>query len=70
MLKDFSRSWYVDVPKTGSYQVNISYKMRYKDKDFIIANIGNELAFNLKGKGKKVEKLRLFRNGTELFNCS
>ena len=60
MLKDFSRSWYVDVPKTGSYQVNISYKMRYKDKDFIIANKGNELAFNLKGKGKKVEKLQSF----------
>jgi len=60
MLKDFSRSWYVDVPEPGSYQVNISYKMRYKDKDFIIANANSELAFNLKGKGKKVEKLQSF----------
>jgi len=60
MLKDFSRSWYIDVPKTGSYQVNISYKMRYKDKDFIIGNKVNELAFSLKGKGQKVEKLQSF----------
>jgi len=60
MLKDFSRSWYVDVPKAGSYQVSISYKMRYKDKDFILANASDELVFNLKGKGKKVEKLQSF----------
>ncbi len=60
MLKDFSRSWYVDVPETGSYQVNVSYKMRYKDKDFIISNKVNELAFSLKGKGQKVDKLPSF----------
>ena len=60
MLKDFSRSWYVDVPKVGSYQVNISYKMRYKDKDFIFVNASNELAFKLKGQGQKVEKLQSF----------
>jgi len=60
MLKDFSRSWYVDVPTAGSYQVNISYKMRYKDKDFIIGNKVNEIAFSLKGKGQKVEKLQSF----------
>jgi alpha-L-fucosidase len=48
------------VPETGSYQVNISYKMRYKDKDFIIGNKVNELAFSLKGKGQKVEKVQSF----------
>ncbi len=60
MLKDFLRSWYIDVPEAGSYQVNISYKMRYKDKDFILANADFELVFNLKGKGNKVEKLQSF----------
>jgi len=60
MLKDFLRSWYIDVPEAGSYQVNISYKMRYKDKDFILANADSELVFNLKGKGNKVEKLQSF----------
>jgi len=70
MLKDFSRSWYVDVPKAGSYQVNISYKMRYKDKDFIIANTSDELAFNLKGKGQKVEKLQSFDGNEQKLNVS
>lgn len=60
MLKDFSRSWYVDVPKAGSYKVKINYKMGYKDKDFILANSSDELAFNLTGKGKKVKKLQAF----------
>jgi len=60
MLKDFSRSWYVDVPAAGSYQVKINYNMRYKDKDFIIATTADELNFNLKGKGGKVEKLLAF----------
>jgi len=60
MLKDFSRSWYVDVPTAGSYKVKINYKMRYKDKDFILANTSDELAFNLTGKGKKVRKLQDF----------
>jgi len=60
MLKDFSRSWYVDVPEAGNYQVKISYNMRYKDKDFILANVNSELSFNLKGKGKKVERLKAF----------
>ncbi|WP_353517741.1 alpha-L-fucosidase [Thalassotalea sp. SU-HH00458] len=60
MLKDFSRSWYVDVPKAGKYQVKITYKMRYQDKDFILVNNANELAFNLKGKGDKVEVVQAF----------
>ena len=60
MLKDFSRSWYLDVPKPGEYQVSISYKMRYKDKDFIVASGNDELAFNLLGRGKKVEALQDF----------
>jgi len=68
MLKDFSRSWYVDVPELGSYQVNISYKMRYKDKDFVIANASNELAFNLQGKGEKVEKLQSFDGNEQKLN--
>jgi len=60
MLKDFSRSWYLDVPKAGSYKVSITYKMRYKDKDFVLASANDEIAFNLLGKGKKVEALQAF----------
>jgi len=48
------------VPTAGSYKVKINYKMRYKDKDFILANTSDELAFNLTGKGKKVRKLQDF----------
>jgi len=70
MLKDFSRSWYVDVPEPGSYQVNISYKMRYKDKDFIVVNANSELAFNLKGKGQKVEKLQSFDGNEQKLTVS
>jgi len=70
MLKDFSRSWYVDVPDPGNYQVKISYKMRYKDKDFIIANTTDELAFNLKGKGQKVEKLQSFDGNEQKVSVS
>jgi len=70
MLKDFSRSWYLDVPVPGSYQVNISYKMRYKDKDFIVANAKGELAFKLKGKGQKVEKLQSFDGNEQKLNVS
>ncbi len=60
MLKDFSRSWYVDVPVAGSYKVKINYKMRYKDKDFVIASANDQLAFNLKGRGHKVKTLQSF----------
>ncbi|WP_052379870.1 MULTISPECIES: alpha-L-fucosidase [unclassified Pseudoalteromonas] len=70
MLKDFSRSWYVDVPKAGSYKVKINYKMRYKDKDFILANSSDELAFNLKGKGKKVKKLQAFDGNEQVAKTS
>jgi len=66
MLKDFSRSWYVDVPTAGSYKVKINYKMRYKDKGFILANTSDELAFNLKGKGKgKIVKTLQAFDGNE-----
>jgi alpha-L-fucosidase len=70
MLKDFSRSWYVDVPEAGNYNVKISYKMRYKDKDFILANADSELAFNLKGKGQKVEKLQSFDGNEQKLSVS
>ncbi|OUS29115.1 hypothetical protein A9Q98_06515 [Thalassotalea sp. 42_200_T64] len=68
MLKDFSRSWYVDVPRAGSYQVKVNYKMRYKD--FILANSSDELAFNLKGKGKKVKTLQSFDGNEQAVKVS
>ncbi len=44
--------------------------MRYKDKDFILANVGSELAFNLKGKGKKVEKIQSFDGNEQKLTVS
>jgi len=60
MLKDFYRSWYLDVPIPGTYQVSISYRMKYAEKDFILAAADNELTFSLNGKGNKVETARSF----------
>ncbi|WP_435274134.1 alpha-L-fucosidase [Psychrobium sp. nBUS_13] len=60
MLKDFSRSWYLDVPQAGSYQVEISYAMRYKDKDFTFSNGTNTLDFTLYGKGNKMQTMQAF----------
>jgi hypothetical protein len=40
--------------------------MRYKDKDFIIASNSDELAFSLKGKGAKVERLDPFDGNEHL----
>ncbi len=60
MLKDFYRSWYLDVPTPGTYQVTISYQMKYAEKDFILAAGDNELIFSLNGKGKKVETAGAF----------
>ncbi len=65
MLKDFYRSWYVDVPEAGRYQVKINFKMRYKEKDFILANATDELLFRLKGKGEKVAAVQAF-DGNEI----
>ena len=60
MLKDFSRSWYVDVPNAGNYKAVITYKMKYKDKDFILSTSNSDVNFNLLGRGGKVEAVKAF----------
>ncbi|WOH39481.1 alpha-L-fucosidase [Thalassotalea fonticola] len=70
MLKDFSRSWYIDVPKVGSYKVKINYKMRYKEKDFILVSHSDELTFNLKGKGQNVETNQSFDGNEQAVKVS
>ena len=69
MLKDFYRSWYLDVPTPGTYQVSISYRMKYSKKDFILAAGDNELAFSLTGKGNKVETAGSF-DGNETITAT
>lgn len=67
MLKDFSRSWYVNVPTAGSYQVKISYKMHFKEKDFILISPNDELAFSLKGQKGTAENPLVFDGNEETF---
>jgi alpha-L-fucosidase len=60
MLKDYSRSWHVDVPKAGEYKAVITYKMKYADKDFILSTADSDVTFTLRGRGAKVEALQAF----------
>jgi len=70
MLKDFLRSCYPDVPKAGNYQVSMSYKMRYKDKDFILVSANDEVVFNLQGRGQKVEAIQAFDGNEQKLNIT
>lgn len=60
MLKDYARSWYIDVPKAGMYQAQITYKMKYKSKDFVLESDADRLPFTLTGKGQMVVNNSLF----------
>jgi alpha-L-fucosidase len=52
MLKDFYRSWYVEVPEAGQYHAEMVYKMRYDQKRFVLSSDGGRVAFTLAGNGK------------------
>jgi len=67
MLKDFYRSWYIDIPRPGSYKVKITYSMKYNEKDFILASEAGELAFTLKGQDIQtyVGELKFDRKGIQ-----
>ncbi len=59
LLKDFYRSWYVDVPAAGVYSAEITYKMKYGSKDFEWKVAANSIPFTLIGNGKRKEKAAL-----------
>ena len=60
ILRDYSRSWDVDILEAGSYAVTITYKMKLADKDFKLqAGNGQPLLFNLKGDASLTAKSEL-----------
>ncbi|QZE15813.1 alpha-L-fucosidase [Halosquirtibacter laminarini] len=57
ILKDFSRSWDVNVTQVGSYRVELTYRMKFDQKKFKFI-IGNDpYLFTLFGSGKWHAKL-------------
>ena len=49
LLKDFYRSWTLDIPAPARYMVEISYRLPYEEKDFIVAGSADEQAVSLQG---------------------
>ncbi|MFR9651635.1 MAG: alpha-L-fucosidase [Rikenellaceae bacterium] len=57
ILRDYYRSWDIDVVEPGLYEVVIIYSMRYDEKDFAIDIVGgSRLPFTLSGAGNEVAK--------------
>lgn len=59
ILKDYSRQWDIEVPVTGKYQVEIQYKLKYDQKDFIIETKDDILKFTLQGDSKGKAKAKI-----------
>lgn len=55
MLKDFYRSWTIELPSAGSYTAEIVYRMRYDEKHFVLETGQGALPFVLEGNGKRRE---------------
>lgn len=68
MLKDFSRLWYVDIPHAATYKAVITYKMKYENKDFILASNSSNTQFTLKGNGVESNKIKSF-DGNEQYQA-
>ena len=49
LLKDFYRSWTLEIPAPAKYIVEISYRLPYEEKDFIVASSSDEQAVSLQG---------------------
>jgi len=56
ILKDFYRSWDVKLEENKEYNVQFFYKMKYDEKNFVLALGENNLDFTLTGKGVKKEE--------------
>ncbi|MFI3248519.1 MAG: alpha-L-fucosidase [Rikenellaceae bacterium] len=59
ILKDYYRSWDVEIPESGAYEVTISYKMSYDDKRFSLSAGAATLDFTLTGSNAERAKAEL-----------
>ncbi|QZT37512.1 alpha-L-fucosidase [Halosquirtibacter xylanolyticus] len=66
ILKDFSRSWDIDVKKPGSYRIEITYKMKFQNKKFLFAVGEEKYPFMLFGSGKGKAKLDMIDGNEEV----
>jgi len=61
IIKDDHRTWGISVEEAGTYEVQVIYKMKYKEKDFVIQVGEEKLVFTLTGKApEKPEPEELF----------
>lgn len=66
ILKDYYRTWNIDVNSPGVYEVSMTYKMKYDNKKFVLKlEDGDELNFELEGDGSEAVKVELI-DGNEL----
>ena len=49
IIKDDHRTWDIELEETGEYEIEITYKHKYAEKDFIIEVDNQQLQFTLQG---------------------
>ena len=52
IIKDDHRTWDIELEETGEYKIEITYKHKYAEKDFIIEVDNQQLQFTLIGSSK------------------
>ena len=52
IVKDDHRTWDIELEETGEYEIEITYKHKYAEKDFIIEVNNQQLQFTLIGSSK------------------
>ena len=52
IIKDNHRTWDIELEETGKYEIEITYKHKYAEKDFIIEVDNQQLQFTLIGSSK------------------
>lgn len=60
MLKDFYRSWFVDIPADAEFQVEVTYQMGEDEKEFVLELGAKPLAFTLQGSGSAEPNINSF----------
>lgn len=65
IIKDYTRTWDVFVEEDGIYEVEMIYKMKYKQKDFKIIAGDQQLDFSLLGKAPEKVAIEELFDGNE-----
>ena len=65
IIKDYHRSWDIEVLEDGVYEVELLYKMKYKTKDFRLKTSTGTLPFTLTGKAPEKEVVEELFDGNE-----